>query len=559
MNILFFINPFETHGVPFNTARGMVAKLPPMVAALKAAGLQVQVLTSAAAAGAMAAQSSGVFSGVDRLHRLTDAQLFVITGGFPSLGREMLTSAAPACVAATREVLAGIDGLAMPDVVIVPFTETAFLKAVFPDAQVVFFETGLVCHLPFSQFHVFDPFGTFREGAYFSRIDVAKMGGEVDAYLPLLDRIGRGIRDFSRAYIDEAGGRRALRRGFSRVLMMPLQVTDSPSFAGVVRFPSQFALLEHVLACMPRDIGLLITEHPVFPQITAAQHDYLTETYSNYIYYPRLQRMWSLSAVVLPAVDAVIGVSSTVLLQAHAIGLRTFSIGHGPFAALNGSADLDSFFSELALDKPYETPRRVLLDIVARYSVPRALYQSTWLGLYLQSMLDNFVGSTPRLPLIAEPDVLLKYYEPEPLPRTLVKPRAFFNDDWISAPLAMRTLDMNPLLSMDVRLTVNAKYTVAVLLDHFGVGGTQRVVQRLIKKMPDVHWLIVVENRIDNEFPQLDNCDILVCEPQASADKSAIAIASTLKAAHAKLPISLLLNPCTGALLLCMPWCALKN
>ena len=335
MNILFFVDPSESHGIPLNAARGMVGKLPKMVAGLKQAGCKVDLLSGQHAASHMRAAASGVFDGIDRLFLLDGAAQDRMLSG-PD-GASALTAATPdpASIDRASAVLQAIGCTGPYDIVISPFTETAFLRALFPGARVLFFETGLVCHLPFQQFHVFDPFGTYRQGAYFSRLAEEDIDPGVEDYAPVLDRLTGVLRAFSRRFVEEAGGRRRLRGRFSRVVLLPLQVTDNPSFRGSVAFPSQFALLEHVLRRLPADLGLLVSEHPSYPQLTALQHEYLTQTYPNYIYYPRLQSLWSPSGVLLPVVDAVIGVSSTVLLQAHALGLRTFALGTGAFAALN--------------------------------------------------------------------------------------------------------------------------------------------------------------------------------------------------------------------------------
>lgn len=542
MNILIFINPFETHGIPFNAARGMVDKLPNIVRAMTDSGFSADVLTSQPAARFMRQKSSAVFSGVDRVFELDTDGLATLAKGNPALGSQNFASLSvdSAWVSKVQEVLKRCGCLTHYDLVLCPFTETHAFKEVFPRSKVVFFETGLVCHLPFQQFHVFDPYGTFQSGAYFSKHKETDIGDEVEAYEPILNEVGSVIRSFSRKYLAEAGGRSALRRDFSRVALLPLQVSDSPSFQGAVPFKSQFAFLDFILSQIPSDVGLLVTEHPSFPQITATQHEYLSETYPSYIYSPRLQRLWSPSCVALPAVDAVISVSSTVLLQAHALGLRAFSVGDGAFSAMNTSPDLGTFIADLANGVEFTTPRRRILDILARYSVPMGMYQSPEIGRYLEELVRLYDEQAHTLPIIAEPDVLLPYYKAQPFPKTLIKKSTYFSDQWSAAPLAMSLPDE---AHQQKTVAKAKKHTIAVMLDHFGIGGTQRVVQRLIRRMPDVQWVIIVEKRIDEEFEQADNCEILVCGTGGSTETSVQKIVNCIRSRHRISPISAFLNP----------------
>lgn len=542
MEILFFIDPSESHGIPLNAARGMIAKLPKMVAGLKAAGCKVDLLSGQRAARHMQDTSPGVFDGIDRVFLLDGANLDRMLSSPDGASALTMARPDPASVERASGVLQTIGCTGPYDIVISPFTETAFLQALFPKSRVLFFETGLVCHLPFAQFHVFDPFGTYRTGAYFARLRDADMDGDVEGYAPVLEQLTGVLRSFSRRFIEEAGGRRRLRGRFSRVVLLPLQVTDNPSFRGSVAFLSQFALLEHVLRRLPEDIGLLVSEHPSYPQITALQHEYLQQTYPNYIYYPRLQSLWSPSGVLLPIVDAVIGVSSTVLLQAHALGLRTFALGTGSFTALNQNPDLGDFLTSLQEGRAFDTPRRQILNMIARYSVPQDLYQSPDLARYLGGILATPPDGV-ALPVIAPPDQLMTFYQGQDLPKTLIKGAGFYSHGWASAPLALTGEAPFPDPGPAAPRPMAPKMTVTVLLDHFGIGGTQRVVQRLIDRMPDLHWILLVETRIDQEFEARANCDIVTCEPGPNADETARRITATLSDIHRATPIDVLVNP----------------
>lgn len=545
MKILFFVNPFETHGIPLNIAKGLKQKLPEMVSALAQKGAKVDLLTSSPAIALLSDKNEKLVNEINRIYELNTDHINRICKGYPTLGAELIASHSPSSetISATKKVLEELGCSDDYDVVIVPFSETTFIKELFPRAKTLFFETGVVCHLPFKQFHTFDPYGTFASGAYFSQLSENDIDEHIEEYAPVLEALQNNIRVFSRRFIDEIGGRRALRRGFKKVVMVPLQISDNPSFSESVPFKSQFNFLEHVLQNVPEEIGVLVTEHPAYPQITAEQHSYLKARYTNYIYFPKLQKLWSPSSIALPVVDAVIGVSSTVLFHAHAMGTRTFSIGRSSFSALNTQSNLSDFISDLQKSSEFEPPRKRILNMLARYSVPIELYQSPRLFDYLKELVRTRTKKTAILPKIADPAELIEHYSAPHFPKSLKKNSAYFIDQWSSAPLALSVVDEE--IESFHWFPSDGKQThhIAVFMDHFGIGGTQRVVQRLIQRMPHINWTILVEKRIDEEFEQLDNCEIVLCERKPSVEASTDHIVRCLQKVHRETPISLFLNP----------------
>lgn len=545
MKILFFVNPFETHGIPLNIAKGLVQKLPNMVSALSQKGAQVDLLTSINALTFFRDKNQNVINDFDTIFELNTDHINTICNGYPTLGADLVANPSPdsQTISSARRVLEEIGCSNSYDIVIVPFSETALIKELFPRSKTLFFETGVVCHLPFNQFHTFDPYGTFASGAYFSRLSENDIDENIEEYAPVLESLQKTMRAFSRKFVDEIGGRRALRRGFKKVVMVPLQISDNPSFSESVPFKSQFGFLEHVLQNTPAEIGVLVTEHPAYPQITAEQHNYLKTTYSNYIYFPKLQKLWSPSSIALPVIDAVVGVSSTVLFHAHALGIRTFSIGSSSFKALNCQSTLSEFISDLQSEAKFETPRKRILDMLARYSLPIDFYQSPKLFSYLQELIGTYSTKNPRLPIVAKPSELLEFYSASDFPKTLKKSSSYFVDQWASAPLALSIAEELVETSHWGSNRGPQTLHIAVVMDHFGIGGTQRVVQRLIQRMPNVHWTILVEKRIDEEFEQLGNCDIVLCERKPSVEASTDNIVRCLQKIHRETPISLFLNP----------------
>ncbi|MEO1638505.1 MAG: glycosyltransferase [Pseudomonadota bacterium] len=541
--ILLYVSPFHAHGIPLDLAVGAVDKLAGIAGALATEGVQVEVFTSDRAARKMREQRSDVFAKCRRVHALpTSFFLDVGAGSYTQAAAVFDGTMAPASsVPDMREMLKDHGLTDNYDIVLSFFSETQFLKALFPTAKVLFFETGLVCHLPFRQFHSFDPFGSFADGSYIGRKTADDLSAQADAlagYMPILEGIRNMISAFSARYYSGLSDLHGLRAKWEKIYLVVAQPMGRS--ADKAQFPSAFELVEHIAATVPAGSALLLSEHPNFPQLTAAQHQYLQETYPNVIYSSALQSLYSPSVLCLPIVDAVIGISSTVLLNAHVIGLPTHSLGTSSYAKLNAAKDLSAFVSSVEHGVPPPSRDLQILDLIARYSVPLALYTTPWLKTYLDNVLN---ASDGELPLIAPPETLLAHYEPRPLPDRISKPERYLQTHWRSAPLSLaEPAIMEP--PAPARTMVSKRRTVATVLDHFAIGGTQQVVRRLINMMPDTHWVIFVERRVDNEFPLAENCEVIeigaIGDQVPDADRK---LAQAVFAYHKANPIDVFVNP----------------
>lgn len=508
-SVLFHVSPFHSHGVPLGLAVGAVDKLMAMAKVLKAGGVRVEVFTSDAAAGVMRADRSDVFKDCDRVHAWPE-KVFADVGGGAMERAAQVHHGQSSCSIKLSTLRRDWEQRGVGDrydIVISFFAETSFLKQVFRSSRVLFFETGLVCHLPFQQFHSFDPFGTLLEGSYIGRRSEADLASEenlLEEYRPILEQIRQGIGAFSARYYKSLTDLHGLRAKWKRIYLIAGQPMGRSSDREL--FPISFDFVEHVLRCVPPESAVLVTEHPNFPQLTGPQHHHLKGTFPNYVYSSALQAIYSPAAVCLPLADAVVGLSSTVLLHSHALGLKTFALGSSCLAALNADPSLEEFVHSVE-SNAYPANRDLqILDLIAHYSVPMAMYQSPWLCRYLTEILN---APANRLPKIAPAEDLLAHYKPRTFPGQLAKPLDYFQTQWSSAPLSLAELrTTQPTESTRPRVQA-AKTTVATILDHYAIGGTQAVVRRLIEFLPDVHWVIFLEKRVSEEFPIAPNCELI--------------------------------------------------
>lgn len=542
--VLFFVSPFHSHGVPLDWAVGAVDKLMAMSRGLNSSGVRVEVLTSEVATRSMLSRQPSAFEYCDKVHALPDASFAALGDGFMEQAAQVFNGQRESGTAVSRArkdwAKEGVED--QFDIVVSFFSETSFLKKIFRSARVLYFETGLVCHLPFQQFHSFDPLGTLSEGSYIgSRSESALRSDEehLEQYRPILEQIRHGLNAFSAQYYQSLPDLHGLRAKWKRICLL----VGQPMGRAVDKalFSSSFEFLEHVLRQTPRECAVLMTEHPGFPQITAAQHTHLQSTYPHYVYSPGLQSIYSPSAVCLPLADAVVGMSSTVLLHAHALGLKTFSFGASCMARLNAEQDFAQFMASVESESPPPECDLQILDLIAHYSVPMSLYRGPWLSSYLKAVLNAELG---RLPKIATAKELSTAYDLCSLPNSLSKPADFFQRRWSSSPVSLAQLE-EPQSPDPKKLEIRAaKYTVATVLDHYAIGGTQQVIRRLVSLLPEVHWVIFVEKRLKNEFPRAANAEVIeigsLGDPESTPERS---LARSVFEWNKSCELDLFLNP----------------
>jgi hypothetical protein len=135
------------------------------------------------------------------------------------------------------------------------------------------------------------------------------------------------------------------RSRFDRLCLFPLQISNAFSFDGLVNYRTQFEYLYDVLAAAPKDVGVIVTEHPQGEPVLRrsgpfSNIDTLGRTFPNIIFLDEFRRYQSPSQFLVPRVDGVWSVSSSVGYQAL---LFNRLLGSPPSTELSNVADATTF------------------------------------------------------------------------------------------------------------------------------------------------------------------------------------------------------------------------
>jgi hypothetical protein len=228
-----------------------------------------------------------------------------------------------------------------------------------------------------------------------------------------------------------------------RVCLLPLQISNEFSFDGLVKYRTQFEYLYDVLAAAPKHVGVIITEHPSGEPVLrrsgpSSNMDVLRGTFPNMIFLDEFRRYQSSSQFLVPRVDRVWSVSSSVGYQAL---LFNRLLGSPPSTELSKIADattFEDFFDRLGHCNPTNSDR-LIAWLLERYLVPGTLLaDGHWLRDYLQRRLDAARSATDPIDAFvptADADRLMEAWTVTPRP-LMMAPRQWEDDPSIAEALA---------------------------------------------------------------------------------------------------------------------------
>ena len=187
----------------------------------------------------------------------------------------------------------------------------------------------------------------------------------------------------------------ALRKRFDRLCLLPLQVSNEFSFDGVVNYRTQFEYLYDVLAAAPKDVAVIVTEHPNGDPVlrrsgSCANIDMLRRTFPNIVFLDEFRQCQSPSQLLVPRVDGVWTVSSSVGYQALLFSRLLGSPSSTELSNVADATTLEDFFARLGHRRSTNVDAdNFLAWLLERYLVPASLLtDGRWFHDYLQRRLD---------------------------------------------------------------------------------------------------------------------------------------------------------------------------
>lgn len=274
----------------------------------------------------------------------------------------------------------------VPDLIFV-HSPAPFLRATFPGATLLHYESGLLKFPPFPMSFYFDPEGFFSQSwlarnaeQLRSRTLSAEQQQQLDALRKLfVDDLLIAKSPFRQLMAAHAGR-------FPRRVLLPLQFGNFFGFDSNCPFHSQFEYARWVLERTPPDVGVVLTQHVYFEMLEDEALAFLKSRFPNLIHEPLFEDYNTASQFLLGEVDAVVTVTSSVGMQSLWWRKPLIAVGHSHLTAAADGDDPARVHEIIEAGWP-PWKDAMLFWLLTRYYVPAAyVYSDSWLPGFLERM-----------------------------------------------------------------------------------------------------------------------------------------------------------------------------
>lgn len=280
----------------------------------------------------------------------------------------------------------------VPDIIITR-TPVPHLSAAYPDALVLGTECGPFSRRPYPITTFYDPRGLWAEsipGAYADRLIERHPDAEEKQFL---DALRQHYLPYFLSTSPFGDLEKQMRHRFRRLALLPLQFAGESGFDLNSPFRNQGEYLFHVLERLPRDVGLLVVEHPsalwIGDFIDEETRHHLEREYRNVVFID-CRTIESAGQHLVHHVDYVICISSSLALQALFWSKPLVSVGwshYRPYATFQGVESIDVDMESHAFPS-----RDGALAWLLRHYYPQdihALHDGEWLDRFFTTSVQR--------------------------------------------------------------------------------------------------------------------------------------------------------------------------
>ena len=276
----------------------------------------------------------------------------------------------------------------IPDIIIT-FSPVPFFKNMFKDTLILHHEYSIFSRLPYPHSWFLDPVGMH------SNLFLNKFANEIKSNV-LSENQTSLVNDFKQLcqnILSSKSPFKAIfeekRKQFDHLVLLPLQFSRYFSFDDLVHFKSQYEYCVYILDNVPSNIGVVVNTHPDYPVISKEAVEFLKTKYSNFIYEEDFNTIYASGQFILPFVDAVITVSSSIGLQTLLFDKKLITLSDKTFSFIADDTNVNNIENVLKSDNINKDV--FLYFILTRYSLTSEyLHNVEWLDSFLHKSLLHF-------------------------------------------------------------------------------------------------------------------------------------------------------------------------
>lgn len=243
-----------------------------------------------------------------------------------------------------------------PDLILMHETHAPYLTDLYPKSLILHAMYGMTHKEPYPQTFLFD-----NKGLYANSI-LAKMDwNSIDLNEGDIETLKKIKNWYAQQLIPHDpvwGIIEKYQSNYEKLILLPLQVDDYYAFDECSSYKNQYEYLSDILDRIPKEWGLVVTGHSGYsPCVSDIQLANLKLEYPNLIQNDQIDNIPYVSQVLMPHIDAVISVSSSIGLQALLFNKPLIVAGSSHLNSVKTTEleNLRNIFSvEYNLDKNYK-------------------------------------------------------------------------------------------------------------------------------------------------------------------------------------------------------------
>ena len=280
-----------------------------------------------------------------------------------------------------------LDGF-LPDIIIT-FSPVPFFKEMFPKTLILHHEFSIFSRLPYPQSWFLDPIG-MHSNLFLNKFeDEIKSIKLTEKQTNLLSNFKNACQNILYAKSPFKNIFEEKRNEFDYLVLLPLQFSRYYSFDDIVPFKSQYEYCVYVLDNTPPNIGVVVNTHPEYPIISKEAIEFLKTKYPNFIYEEEFNTIYASGQFILPFVDAVITVSSSLGLQTLFLDKKLITLSDKTFSFIADETNIYNI--EKTLKKEKISKDTYLYYILTHHAITQEyMHNSKWLDKFLSNSFMKY-------------------------------------------------------------------------------------------------------------------------------------------------------------------------
>ena len=273
--------------------------------------------------------------------------------------------------------------------IIITFSPVEYLKKIYPSVLFLHYEYGMFSRKPYPRTYYLDPInsnGYSYLDKYYSKIKNIDFK-EKDKFLNFLKKLSNVILK-DNPFEDEI---KKLKKEYKYLILLPLQASNYWIFDFETEYKSQFEYLEDILikTLKFKNIGVIVTQHSSNIFLNNEKTvKYLKEKYSNFILLETTKHYFEVSPLIVPYVDAVITISTSVGFHALLWDKKIITLGKSYLKRLSDTNNLNNLDKVLELDT--KDRKKILYWLLTRYYIPEDyIKNSKWISNFLERSIEK--------------------------------------------------------------------------------------------------------------------------------------------------------------------------